>query len=341
MNATNKFGITSVVMIILLSVGLSNHVLILPLLLDACRRDAWLSVIAAGLLASLFLLLPFFKVVRDLRGVRLDVWLKRRLSSFWASLIVWFFVLVQFVIAIITLAETAEWTASTYLPETPVIVVSVCLIVLCGFAAWSGLQSIAYVSCILLPIVVLLGDFVMSANLPQKDYRFLLPMLENGYWPVWNGMLYVFSSFAEMFLLLLIQQHFSTPVRRWHLVLVILVLTWLTIGPTIGAITQFGPEEAEKLRYPAFSQWRLVHIGKYLEHVDFFAIFQWLSGALIRISIPLYLIAEYGAFRTRRKKRSVYRSFARCCWLPPLSDIATCLALLRSSAITSNTYGFL
>ncbi|WP_165279963.1 GerAB/ArcD/ProY family transporter [Paenibacillus protaetiae] len=302
MNTTNKFGILSFYMIMLLSVGLANHVIVLPLLLDAAKRDAWLSVPIAMVIMMIWSVLLFYKVTRSMAGIRIDVWLKQRIPSGLAYGMVWLLLGIQLFIAYTTLVETAEWTASTYLPDTPVIVVSVVMVALCGFAAWNGIQAIAYTACILLPIVFVLGDFVMSVNMPQKDYLFLLPIMEHGYWPVIRGTAYSVSSFAEIYSLLLIQQHLSKPIRRWQLLLLSFFLAILTFGPTTGTIAEFGPVEADKLRFPAFSQWRLVVIGKYLEHVDFFAVFQWMSGALIRISIPLYLLSEFAPFRASRYK---------------------------------------
>ena len=47
------------------------------------------------------------------------------------------------------------------------------------------------------------------------------------------------------------------------------ILVGLTLGPLIGAITEFGPNEATKQRYPAYEEWGLVTIGRYIEHLDF------------------------------------------------------------------------
>lgn len=80
-----------------------------------------------------------------------------------------------------------------------------------------------------------------------------------------------------------------------------LVLIGLTLGPLLGSIAIFGPEEASNQRYPAYEEWRLLKIGKYIEHVDFFSIYQWLSGGFIRISFGLYIIGQLFSFKTRKR----------------------------------------
>ncbi|MFX3633025.1 MAG: endospore germination permease [Candidatus Pristimantibacillus sp.] len=300
--AVKPFGLWPVIMMFTLTVGLANHVIIIPLLLDAAKRDAWLSIPVALIISLPMAALPLYHVLKRLNGERLDLWMRKRMPAFVVWCIMAIMLLMLLFVAFGTLVDVTTWTANTYLPLTPPIVVGFVLCMACLYAAVSGLRTIAYVSCILLPVVVVLGDFVMSANMPAKDYHYLLPMLEYGVSPVLKGAAYSLSSFSELTFLLLIQHHFKSRFKRWHLLLFTLFLMMLTIGPAAGAITEFGPKEAEIMRYPAYSEWRLVKIGKYVEHVDFFAVFQWLSGAFVRISMPVYIISEFGFFRKMERK---------------------------------------
>jgi len=46
------------------------------------------------------------------------------------------------------------------------------------------------------------------------------------------------------------------------------------------------------MRFPSYEQWRLVTFGHFFEHADFLSIYQWLSGAFIRISLGLYIALD-------------------------------------------------
>ncbi|MCA0755439.1 endospore germination permease [Paenibacillus sp. N4] len=300
------FGVLPAMFIMTLSVGLVNHVLVVPLLLTAAKRDAWLCVLLALAVLLPWSAIPLYGLLARLNKQRFDVWLQKRMPAIIAHVIIAIFLVLLLLSAYETLVVTASWTATTYLPNTPPMVVCFVFLGLCLFASNAGLRTIAYVSCILLPLVVVLGDFVMSANMPHKDYRFLLPMLENGMPPVMKGALYCLTATGELFSLLFIQHHIRGKIKRWHLLGLVLVLALLAIGPATGAIVEFGPAEAEKMRYPAFAQWRLVSIGNYIEHVDFFAVFQWLSGALIRMSLAIHIISEFGPFRKMRRSWITY-----------------------------------
>jgi len=296
------FGLIPAVAILILSVGLVNHVLIVPILLTVAKRDAWMAVILAFLVILPWTAIPFFNLLKKMSHQRFDKWLKDRVHPVIAWIILGYFLVLMFLIASETLIVTSSWTGTTYLPNTPTYVVVVVFLALCLYAACKGLRTIAYMSCLLLPMVIVLGDFVMSTNMPHKDYRYLLPMLEYGFSPVVRASIDCLTAFSELFMLLFMQHHLKKSYKRWHIIVLVLFLGLLAVGPLTGAISEFGPGEAEKMRYPAFSQWRLVSIGRYFEHVDFFAIFQWLSGALIRISLSMFLILEFNPLSKSKHK---------------------------------------
>lgn len=86
------------------------------------------------------------------------------------------------------------------------------------------------------------------------------------------------------------------------MVFICLGLVFLLLGPLTAALAEFGPTLAEAMRYPAYEQWRLLTIGKYIEHTDFFSIYQWLAGAYIRVSLALFLITEIFNRKTEKMK---------------------------------------
>jgi hypothetical protein len=63
-----------------------------------------------------------------------------------------------------TLKDTTMWTYASCLPRTPQQVIAASLILLCGFAAYSGIRAIALSPGILLPFVIIFGDFVISGD---------------------------------------------------------------------------------------------------------------------------------------------------------------------------------
>ncbi|MBB6693607.1 endospore germination permease [Cohnella xylanilytica] len=294
-----RFGRIPCIMVILLSVGLLNHVIIAPLVLQASGRDAWLTILLCAIPLPLWLLLVY-PIVRSIGTRPLGDWLAERTGKTARAAIVGVVLILLLMISYITSTDTISWGSSTYLPETPKLVTSVVFVGTCVAGAVLGMHVIAYMSCILLPAVSLLGVFVGTANSPRKDYSQLFPVMERGWGPILDGAIYVGAGFAELFLFTAFAGYVDRPFKRRHLIATGLFIVVLCCGPVIGVLTEFGPDEAMGQRFPAFAQWRLVQIGKYIEHIDFFAIYQWLSGAFVRTAAALCLCFDLIGIRKRK-----------------------------------------
>ncbi|WP_145022602.1 endospore germination permease [Paenibacillus sp. Y412MC10] len=287
------------VMIMMLSTGLLNHVIIIPILLDAAGRDAWMSIVLAGI-CSLAWIAVLRIGIRQVNKQPIFEMLSNAYPPFVGKVLAGAAGIYLFVICTLTTRDTVYWIHLTFSPETPIVVFTLIFLLISVVNAYLGIQSIANTASILLPIVVLLGFFVMFSNTPHKDYSLLKPFLAHGMQPVWNGVIYVGAGFVEIIMLLFMQHHIQSRLMYMHLLILIVILAGLTIGPLIGGIVEFGVDEADKLRYPAYEEWRLLTIGRYIEHMDFFSVYQWFSGAFIRMSITMFLILD--VFRIQSNK---------------------------------------
>lgn len=117
-------------------------------------------------------------------------------------------------------------------------------------------------------------------------------------------MIYSLAGLMEIWILMLFQHEIKSKLRWWHVLLLGIFMISMAIGPTMGAIVEFGPEEAAKQRNSPYEQWKLVNIGKLFQHVDFLSIYQWLSGSFARVAISIYLIVDLLDIR-RPKKRYI------------------------------------
>ncbi|KAA8756561.1 endospore germination permease [Paenibacillus sp. UASWS1643] len=289
-------------MLIMLSVGLISHVLIIPALLSAAKRDSWISVLlSVGPYLVFSLMLAY--VSRFLQHQTLHEWLTSHLGKplgllFRIGNSLFFLSVIYF-----TLHDTTTWAKTSYLTETPVFFTSIALMSLCAYAAYKGIRSLAFTAGLVLPLVVLLGFYVAIVNTQYKDYSRLLPVLEHGWPPVLHGMVYSLAGMFELLLLWYIQPHLSKRIRPWQYVMLALVIAGLTLGPLIGAIVEFNPFEAAKMRYPAFEEWRIASLGKYIAQTDFFSIYQWLAGSFTRISLAMYIVVEIWDIKSTSKRR--------------------------------------
>ncbi len=286
-----KPSISQAIMMVMLTVGITNHVFVLPALMQAAHRDAWFSVILSILPFGIFTFLLIF-ITRRTHNQSLHLWIQSRFGNVAALLFRLILSIYFFTVAWFTLFDTITWTKTTFLPYTPTWATLITLIGLCLAAAALGIRTIAIGSGLLLPLVVILGIYVGMANVEFKDYSQLFPLIEFGWGPPLKGMIYACSGLFEFFFILFIQPHLEQPLKKVHFIALAVIIVGLTIGPLTGAIAEFNPYEASVQRYPAYEEWRIAGFGKYISQTDFFSIYQWLSGSAVRISFALFTAVE-------------------------------------------------
>ncbi|GLC89190.1 spore germination protein [Lysinibacillus piscis] len=307
MKNANAISILHVIFLSMTVIGLKNHVTILPPLLDISKRDGWLSVVLAAMLIFGWLFLLVY-IQKNTQQQPIQDWLHDKLGKIGSTIVIYSIVIALMVIAAFTMVETLQWVNTTFLPRTPVIILLAIYTALCIVLVTTSIQTIVIVNVFVLLGVVIFGFFVAFTNLQVKNYELLRPFLEHGFRPVMAGMIYPASGFIELFMLLFIQHQMKGPMRWYQLAIMLLILMGLTLGPLIGAITEFGPTEAAKQRYPAYEEWGLVTIGHYIEHLDFFSIYQWLTGTFIRVGFLLYIIATL--LNITEKPKDIWRLLA-------------------------------
>jgi spore germination protein KB len=318
-----RLNTVQLICVFMLSIGLMNHVIVVPLLLDAAGRDAWISAIIALVALPLWLPLLYF-IMKQSNQINFFLWLKTEFNRAIAYFVAILGSLLLLVIGYVTLNDTVTFTTTTYLTRTPDWAVLLTITVMCFYNAYYGIPSIAKTAVIIFPFVAVFGILVAIATAPHKDYSLLKPIMENGFTPVFKGMIYAGAGYVEIFLILFMQHHLQARFSFKALFIISVLAASLSIGPTIGAIIEFGPKEAEDLRYPAFEQWRLISLGTYIEYLDFLAVYQWMSGAFIRISLATALIPEL--FHVTDKKARlwiltvIYIAIFLLSWIPISDD---------------------
>ncbi|MGP4073656.1 GerAB/ArcD/ProY family transporter [Piscibacillus sp. B03] len=302
MDRNDKVGFVYVLLLLVTTVGLINHVIMIPTLYEEAGRDSWLSVIF-----TFFLVLPWLLLIpliaNRTKQKHLMKWMLNHLPKALVYPLLFFIVIFIFLTAAVTTNDLVIWTNITYLPNTPKFAIIVLFVGVCVYLASTSIRTIVIVNTILLPVVILLGIFVATTNMESKDYSLLFPVLVDGVQPVLKGMIYTTACILEVFMVLFLQHKVKDRIHYKGMVLVTLFLIMLGLGPVMGGIAAFGADTVIKERFPAYIQWQLVSIGRFIEHLDFFSIYQWLSGALIRISLSLYVLSEILQINNKKNKR--------------------------------------
>lgn len=300
-----------------------EHVIILPFLFEESGRDSWLVILFSGFLFLIWMTSIYF-VAKNTKQRPLRDYLTEKFGRSISTLFIGIGAAYSFFISTITIYDLTRWTSVTYLHGTPTFYIIIIFTFTCLLLSTSSILSIAIVNGLLLPIIIILGFLVSFGNIPNKDYSLLFPVFENGIAPYLYGSIYTGVGFFEIFAITFLHHKLRNNVRLIPLYLTGMTLILLMFGPTVGAITEFGPEASKNLSFLAFEEWRLLSFGRFIEHVDFLAIYQWYAGAFIRVSLGFYLIIEL--FQIKKLK-------PRNIWLTIIFILAVILAQIPVTSI--------
>ncbi|MDQ0268358.1 endospore germination permease [Cytobacillus purgationiresistens] len=281
----------SVSYIILLGVGLFAHVEIIPAVLSTAGRDSWISMLMAFI--PLVIMVPLiYKVGSILHNKSFIQLFHKDLGGIKFYLLFSPLILYLLLSAFISAKEIIYWSQLSFMQNFSSFIIALVLLLACFFCTRAGIETMVIISSVLLPIVVFLGFFVSFANMKKKNYELLFPIFKEDFSNILQGVIYTALPILEMALVLFFLPFLKKKITKKQLFFLGFILIGLMCGPTIGAIVEFGPDHAADFRYPAFEEWRIISIGRYISHTDFFAIFQWLSGGIIRISLFVYISAQ-------------------------------------------------
>ncbi|WP_157805669.1 GerAB/ArcD/ProY family transporter [Bacillus sp. mrc49] len=301
-NVNLKSGHTYILAII--STGFMLHVLALPNIITAAGRDAWVSVLFTSIPITIIGFMIFY-MCRSLKQQSLLSFLKANYPAYLVKCFAVCLGLVMFSEAFVAMKYTLFWAKDNYASEVPNYIIVISFLLISYYASFKGMKTIAILGPFFFFIVCLLGVFIGISNIPKKDYTLLLPIFEQGYEPSLKGTIYVLAAFGEILYLALLQGYSKQSLTGKGLTLTILFLLMLTLGPLTAAIAEFGPIEAGLMNNPAYEEWKLLTIGKYITRVDFFSIFQWFAGALIRVSLLMFLTNELLGFVKKKWSLSI------------------------------------
>jgi spore germination protein KB len=285
--------------LIIMSTGFMVHVLLIPTLLSVAKRDAWISILFSLFPSVIWILLVFF-IIKKLKGMDILAFLKKKIHPY-----VGYFTAVSFSIyfilnAYVTLRSTIQWAQSNYTFDVPLTVISLCMVLVCLYCSMKGIQTISMMALLTLPFVSFFGFIVGFGNHGKKEYSLLFPAFQEGLSPIMTGAMYASIGCFETILILFLIPFSKKRMNLKGLFFIMLILIMLLFGPLTGAIAEFNVSESSHMLNPTYEQWRLLSFGRYITRLDFLSIFQWLSGAFIRISLSIFL-ANYILFGLNKK----------------------------------------
>ncbi|MTI81546.1 MAG: hypothetical protein FH758_11820 [Firmicutes bacterium] len=307
-------------MFIIITFIISTADIFLPnIVAQQAGRDSWISILIA--LAEA-LVVAAVAVALGLRFPRLTlVQISQKVLGKWLGWILAFIFVNAFFLSLFFLivGEFGVIIKSSFLQQTPLIVLNGLLIIIAAYAVYQGIETIARVTEILMPLGIGVLFLVGLLVLPEVDINNYLPIMEEGIVPVINGSYRLVSFLGEGIIILMLIPYVNQPQKvpstiSWSM---IILAAFLLIG--VLAIGMFGPQQTANMTFPALQMVRRIQIGDFLEHLDAIIMTIWVGGIYIK-SVIIYYICCIGYAQLFNVKH--YRLL-----IPPIGIVVTAISI--------------
>lgn len=268
---------------------LGTAMLVVPTGVTAlAKQDAWLSMAVAGfvnsytavMIIALGLKFPgrtFIQYLEDILG--------RYGGKFLAFLYLLFFTRTTSIIV----REYGEFLATTVMPDTPLVVFMIIVVLLAGYAVYNGVEVIGRTAEIFVPFVVFPFLLLIPMVAHQIHIDRLLPVFSEGILPIFKGSLAPIAFGGEIFLAGMLLPYLNKPEEGKRAAVSAVVIVYLVlIASTVLTILVFGTAETSAYRYSSFQLSRIARIGP-LDRLDPVGVVIWVAGGFVKISIFYYV----------------------------------------------------
>jgi len=186
------------------------------------------------------------------------------------------------------LREYTDFVTSNVMFETPGVVNSICILVVCAIAVRGGLEVIARASVVCTTLFIG-GAVVLVFVIKEVDVSYMLPVLENGFIPVIKGGIVQNAWFSEFFLLAFLYPFVSNSKKGlksgmkaslFVLFMFFIVNFFVLTLLGVSCVNQF---------YPVYSVVRGIRVLDFFENFEVLITAAWVLGNFVKITTFLYV----------------------------------------------------
>ena len=261
---------------------------LLAMISKEAQQDVWISVIiltvfgvVVGLIiASLGTRFPGRTIVQYSEDI-----LGRPLGKIVALIYPLFFIYIN----VFIIREFGDFISISLMPETPISVFVISIVFTAGFAVYSGLEVLARVNEIILPLVLVFLALILGLVLLEINIVNFFPVLEKGFLPPLKGAYPGMVFFAETMVMLMFIPYLSSPSgAKRSITLAVLILGFFQLMVTVMVIGIFGGL-VPAMSFPFLQVTRYIQLaGGTFQRMEHFIMVIWVAGGFIKVGVFYY-----------------------------------------------------
>jgi len=257
-------------------------------------QDGWISV---ALLATVFGILVALVCTRlglyypDKSVVE---YAPKLVGKFGGKLIGLLYVFFFIHINAIIVREFGDFLVTAFLPETPLLVFDITVVLLAAYAVYNGMEVLCRMNQFLFPLFVAVFGFILILLTEDASLDNFLPLMEHGVKPIIHGSLVPGAWRGEIVLILMFLPFLNQPRETGQTLITAVVVIGLFLTLTaVTSIAVFGPLLTQNMVFPILELARYVSLGNFLERIEAIVIIVWVAGVTVKVA-AFYLAAVLG-----------------------------------------------
>ncbi|MFC4770094.1 GerAB/ArcD/ProY family transporter [Effusibacillus consociatus] len=253
------------------------------------KQDLWISpmwafsgVIAIWIALSIHRLFPGENLVQA--GERI---LGRRLGKVFGLVILLYYLYLGGVIV----REYGEFVVGAFLVQTPLLVVTGSMVLVCAIVVRSGVEIIARFADVFIPVFALLFLLLIIPLLPDLHILKMLPIMGEGIGPSLSGSVVLqawFSEFLTVSFLIPFANRAEKVKKSMAITLLAVIVT--LVSSNLVTLLLLGDLTGNYI-YPFLIVARYINLADFFTHLESLFMAIWVLGAFVKICVFFYVTA--------------------------------------------------
>jgi len=194
----------------------------------------------------------------------------------------------------IIVREFGDFLVTAFLPETPLLVFNMIVVLLAAYAAYNGMEVLCRMNQFLFPLFVAVFAFIVILLTEDVCFNNFLPLMEHGVKPVIRGSLVPNAWRGEIVLILMFLPFLNKPRETGQtLITAVLLIGFFLTLTAATSIAVFGPLLTQNMVFSILELARYVSLGHFLERLEAIVIIVWVAGVTVKVA-AFYLAAVLG-----------------------------------------------
>jgi len=269
----------------------TTAILILPsITIKYAERDMWLSPIW-GSIPGFFTVYIAYQLHKLYPTQTLIQYSQHILGRMLGKVIGFFYLFFFLYVSGNTLRQYGDFLVGAFLKHTPILLVMGVLALASALAVRAGLEVLARLSDMFVPILFLLWLIVVLLLIPELEVKNMFPIMEDGIKPSLMGSLapsswnMIFFHFVSSLLPFLINRDQG---MKWGMFSVLALMITLVIT-SFATLLLFGNITAN-FTYPIMSASRYISYADFFENLEAIVIAIWIGGTFIKLGLYHYVL---------------------------------------------------